>query len=562
MKKQIQKYTDKILIIIGILLVAVLAISIIYDRNKELTNYDAPREETKLIKLDDNLGENTYTVLTEYENIYNLEHIDEVSSQYENLKDNLRYNIENPLLIYNLYGTNKLGLNIYFKSSKKSYLEYTITVADEKVSNFTRVLKNEGRNNLTRTHEYQIIGLVPGYVNTLKLELKNKKDEVIATNELVIDLTNIKTKSQTFATVKEGNSKEKLSNGLYTILGNDASYQPYISMYDNDGVLRSEIPVREYRGHDMLFKDGSVYFSISNHQMAKLSRLGEVEEVYEMGDYLLHHDYVFDNAGNILLLGTSLKKFVEEDVVIKLDLKTKEVTEVIDFEPIFKEYVDTCEKSITSQIDNKTKAMDWLHLNSMDYYNGELYLTARETSSIIKVSNLDKKPKVEYILSDESIWGDTKFTKYVYEKVGDFKIHAGVHSVNYIPGKKDGVYYLEIFDNNFGSATSKPKFKYKDIGIKNVTTPFKGDHSYYYLYEVNENKKTFKLVNSIELDYSGIVSSVQSLENGNILTCSGTAGVYVEHDSENKEIRKFSLKLNSQFIYRVLKYDYKDFWFN
>lgn len=559
--KRIKSNIDRILVSIGAIFIILLAVSIIRDRNQELTNYDAPREETNLIKLDNEISKNVYTVYTPYEEIYNLEHIEEIQEQYEALKDNLKYNLKNPLLIYDLYGTNKLGLNIYFKSDKKSYLEYTITVDDEKISDFTQVLKNDKKNNLTKKHEYQIIGFVPGYINTLKLELKDKNNKVIETKKLVLDLTKIETRSQTFADIEKGKSKEKLANGLYTVLGNETSYQPYTAMYDNDGVLRYEMPIINSRAFDILFKGGYAYFAISNSQMVKMSRLGKIEEIYEFGDYLIHHDYAFNDEGNLLILGTSLKKYVEEDVIIKLNLKTKKVTEVIDFENMFKSYVKTCKKSITSQIDNKTEAMDWLHLNSIDYVDGDVYLSSRETSSILKVSNIETDPKLEYILSDEELWEDTEFEDYVYDQEGDFKIHAGQHSVKYIPGSKEGVYYLELFDNNYGNATSQPDFDYSKIGIKNKK-PFKGDASYYYIYEVNEKEKTFKLVDSIEIDYSGIVSSVQTLENGNVLTCSGTAGVFAEYDSENKQIRKFSLKLNSVFIYRVLKYDYKGFWFN
>lgn len=570
MSKVFKKNEKKIMIFAAIIIALILLLSLSIPKikeqielNKQLTDFDAPREETEQIKLNEEYGENIYYVLgfDKATDVYNVENAQKIEEQYENIKDNLKYNLENPLLVHNLYGTNKLGLNIYFKSNKKSYLEYTISIEDEDVPDFTRILKNEGRKNLTKEHEYQIIGFVPGYINTLELELKNRWGKVIGTNEIKIDLTDIKTYSQTFADIKDGESEESLENGLYTILGNDAKANDYMSMYDNDGVLRSEVLIKSYRSHEMLFDGNSVYFSISNHQMVKMSNFGEVEEIYEMGDYLLHHDYDFDKDGNILILGTSLKKFVEEDVIIKLDLETKEVTEVIDFEDVFESYVDTCVNSITSQIDGESDAMDWLHLNSIDYVDGDVYLSGREVSSILKVSNIDTDPKLEYIISAEEIWKDTEFEKYVYEKVGDFKIQAGQHSVNYIEGDKEGVYYLELFDNNYGKATSQPNFDYEDIGIKNHN-PFKGDKSYYYLYEVDENKKIFKLVNSIEVEYSGIVSSVQTLNNGNVLIDSGTAGVFNEFDNNNKLIRKFTLKLNDMYVYRVLKYDYKGFWFN
>ena len=57
-------------------------------------------------------------------------------------------------------------------------------------------------------------------------------------------------------------------------------------------------------------------------------------------------------------------------------------------------------------------------------------------------------------LADERIWEDTEFSKYVYEKEGDFKIHAGQHSLNYEETDEYVVYYLTFFDNNYGKPNS------------------------------------------------------------------------------------------------------------
>ena len=39
-----------------------------------------------------------------------------------------------------------------------------------------------------------------------------------------------------------GESKAELQDGLYAILGHDKSFNPNLYLYDNDGILRVEIP--------------------------------------------------------------------------------------------------------------------------------------------------------------------------------------------------------------------------------------------------------------------------------------------------------------------------------
>lgn len=538
-----------------------VGISLIANRIHEqnIVNYDWLKQHVFFVS-DATLGDSVVSVSKSSDiNIYNENYRKVISEAYEEM-DKSYYEFSYPLIIYNLYGTNTLGFNIYFETEEESSLEYVVTVNDDKIDEFKRTLKNTAKNNLATIHEYQLIGFVPGYINSLTLNLRDKNGDIMETQTIELDLTSIETNSQVFAEVTEGESTEELEDGLYTILGNDSDEQDYVAMYDNDGVLRSEIPIIGYRAHRILFKDNSMYFSISQSKIVKMGRTGEVEEVYETSHYHLHHDYTFSDDGNIIVLANNLEKTTEEDCIIKIDLETKEVTELIDFEPMFQSYVDTCTLDTTGTRDEGEDGLDWLHLNSIEYVDGDVFLSSRETSSILKVTDIETEPKLEYIISDEDLWKDTEFADYIYEKVGDFKIHAGQHSVRYTPTSDTKIYYLTFFDNNYGKANSQPDYDYGKIGITN-NNPFNGTHSYYYVYKVNEHNKTFKLVDSIELTYSGIVSSIQDLDNGNILTDSGTAGVYAEFDEDHDLIRSFKLKMNKYMVYRVLKYDYSNYWF-
>ncbi len=535
-----------LLIIVG--LIFILDKKILEDNKKDI---DWIRKNVNIVE-DKSLGKNIYKIQKDDNiSIYNLKFQQVVDEKINTFIESMKGDY---IVFYNPYGTNELGLNIYFKDSKNyNELEYTISSSKKGINDFTKTLIEKDDKS-----KYQLIGLIPESKNKVTINYKdNGKSKSYNFN---IDLSNIKVIGEEKLKVENGDSTIEMSNGLFAMLGNDSDKQDYLALYDNDGVMRSETPIIGYRAHRILFDNDKMYFSISQKRIAEINNLGRVTKIYRTGNYQLHHDYTFDEEGNILVLANNTKKKTEEDCIIKIDRKTGKVTEVVDFEDIFKSYVKTCTLDTKSQRDEGEDGLDWLHLNSIEYVNGDVFLSSRETSSILKVSNLETDPKVEYILSNNEFWKGTDFEDLVYEKVGDFKIHAGQHSVRYSEGETDGEFYLTFFDNNYGVSNSQPKFDYKNVGIEN-NNPFKGDESYYYVYKVNEHNKTFELVDSFPIEYSGIVSSVETMPNKNVVTDSGTAGVFAEYDENHNLIRKYTAKMNKYMVYRVLKYDFNNFWF-
>lgn len=47
-----------------------------------------------------------------------------------------------------------------------------------------------------------------------------------------------------------------------------------------------------------------MYYSTSANEIAALSNTGRITRIYDTGDYKLHHDYIFGENNDILVLAT------------------------------------------------------------------------------------------------------------------------------------------------------------------------------------------------------------------------------------------------------------------
>ena len=464
------------------------------------------------------------------------------------------YSVNNPLMIYNAYGTNTNSLNIYFYTNDYVKVSYSIMV--DNYSNFEETLNNE----YSKEHKYQLIGFVMGFKNTLKVTLENENGSKNSyTFEL--DFSNYSNNTNNKLKVTKKNNLE-LSNGLFAILGDSREDCDYIHLVDNDGNIRSEIPIIGYRAVNLLFNDDKMYFSISETKMAEVNRLGKITNIYKLGKYKLHHDYTFDtNKENLLILASDTTKESCEDSIIKLNLKTGKITDVFYLEEVLPDIRNNAYYN-KDEVSDKVESVgvDWMHINTINYFDGDtVIISSRETSSIIKIKNIFKNPIIEYILGDKSFWNNFEESKYLYTKIGDFTISGGQHTVTYIPTDDDGIYYLSMFNNNIGISTTQPNFNWKKIGLE-YSSPKDNGISYYYKYKVDENNKTFELVEKFAVPYSAYMGSSQEYENNIIIDSAQKCIFYEGSNTGNiKATYKFECKSS---IYRVFKYNFNKYWFN
>ena len=512
-------------------------------------------DEKKEQKMSDNeanvMNEKQKKIYEKIKKTYNAKEQQKIADELEKKKESQEYTLSNMLIEYNPFGTNTQSLYVYFETDSAVKVSYTIHVKEDDIADFSRNVYQD--EEYQKEHEFQVIGLIPDTENTITFYITNE-DGSTDTKEIVYEMGSLYGEEAVQLDTDVKQSADKLEDGLYVVLGNDSPSMDFMYYYDNNGVLRGEVPLLGYRSHRLIFDENSMYYSISEKKMAQVNRLGQVTKVYDLGNYKLHHDYVFDENGNMLILATDTTQDSVEDIVLKLDVNSGEVTEVLDLGDLFGEYKKTCVK-------NSSDELYWMHINTIQYIgNGSVLLSSRETSTIIKVDNIYDGPVVSYMIGEKDFWKDTSYVSLLLNKKGDFTIQGGQHTITYETDESlsDGQYYLYMFDNNIGISETRPDYDWSSIGLK-VSSAVDGKNSRYYKYLVDENEGTFELVDSFKVPYSGYVSSAQETGD-NVLVDSGLKGTFTEYDVDHKAIVTYKMDYE-KFIYRVFKYKFDGFYF-
>lgn len=525
--------------------------------------------------------------------IYTEDYQNSVADSIDAKKAAKDYTVDDMLALENPYGTNTTSLYVYFTTDAPVSVSYTVTAPDTDYPDFTATAYQASEFQVE--HEFSVLGLIPDTTNTIIFTLTDETGES-TTQTLDYRLGDLLGSEEVQVETTASDGTTDLGNGLYAILGNDSDDQDFMFYYDDSGVLRGEIPILYYRAHRLLFRDDLMYFSTSTHDIVGMNRLGRVVRWYNTTDkYLLHHDYALDEDGNLVVLATDTTADTIQDAIIQIDGKTGKVTQLLDMADILGSYEASTEtasmgspttssatsgtidtNSPTFNADSSQTKKDWMHLNSIQLLdNGSAIVSSRETSTIIKINDLvgagkdgATTPSLDYMIGQESFWKDSDFTDYLLDKDtsdGDWPATGGQHSVTYVEDDSlaDGQYYLEIFDNNYGLSRTRSDFNWA-ANVEGISTKMNsGETSHYYKYLVDEAAGTYKLVQSYDVPYSSIVSSVQPYDaDGTTIIDSGKQGLWGVYADDGTLVRQYKMKIMSSMIYRVYKYDFVGFYFN
>ena len=547
-------------------------------------------------------GKNKNVITVKYnsvKDIYDPEKSAAAEENITNIKKRSSFSTASPLWAYNPYGTNRSSMYVYFKTEGKCNCKYTVSVKDSKIPDFTRTLINGGSGNISKEHEYQIIGLVPGKTNYITLNLYNKNDELSQSLTYSVTMPKSSCNAKTIIKSSTGYSRKEIQNGLYTIFGEGRSVKRTstkivskkvvvkgkkltkrvkktvtkkvkkyaILLYDNSGVLRGEIPLDGYCGRNIENIYDNIVYACANNKITEVNSLGQVVKTFRINGYKQSGEFAYDGFGNIYVIATELgRKSVPNSKVIKIELESKETSVALDMNELLKSvYKSAVKKSGKSN-------PDWICLNSIQIAGtNKLLLSSQKLSSIFKVSSVNSLlPKIDYIISDSKIWKNNKTLKRkVLKKAamesGDatptpeptetiksifdtkkskpdiFPSQYGQNAIKRTTSSSlaEGQYYLTMLNNNSGSYSKG------------------GGKSYYYSYIVDENARTYMLSSKKAFNKTGKNGNVVK-KDGIYLYCDSGKRCFSESDEDGKLIKKFNY---DKGIYRVYKKDWKNFWF-
>ena len=480
----------------------------------------------------------------------------------EELKHNsdLEWTASMPLAILNPYGTGSNGLYLYFETDMATSVSYTVHV--DGLADFSAEAADASGKDYTKTHEFQLIGLVPGEVNEVTLNISGKWGNTRQTIHFTVDMPQTRSGYATQLEVTEGESAAAQADGLFAMMRVNG-YLGYGFFFDNDGVMRYEMVLEGYGLDRVLFCGDEILTCVSSSKLARINGLGQVTWVCSLGGYDLHHDIGWGADGEVLALAEERGNDTVEDRLLSIDTETGEVTELVNFSAFLQEYYGiTRPVAATDDFFWQAGEWDWIHLNSLQYMpeSDSVILSSRETSTILKVADLHGEPALGWLAGDERIWEGTAYEDACLAQEGGFVPQYGQHCVEYYAdGEEEGVYYLSLFNNNYLSINSRDLELTVDGSVGRGLYGGEGDASQVYIYRIDENQRTFSLEESFEVPYSSIVSNGSLCGDGNWTVNSGVAMVFGEYDSTGALIRQYAYECTMQ-NYRTFKYE-MDIWF-
>ena len=387
-----KKYSKKVRAVIAVVVIAVIAVAayfiyqaVVYTQMSEET---APRKSwvtdtgtllrededssVKIYRDDSQEDMEIYQIVpsdVENENFtyYDPDVQQRLDDTLQALKSEADYSLEEPLAVWNPYGTGSNGLYLYFDAQNAAQVTYQIHT--EAAGNMEATDYEAAANAGTSDEkEFLMIGLVPGMENQVTIRLLDESGNELESRSFAVTVPEPVSGYDVVLESEAGESAEPLTDGLYYTLGTQG-YYGYMFFFDNEGIMRYEMLLDGYKGDRILFDGEEMLCCVASDQIGRINRLGRAVDLYTLEGYTMHHDFNMAQDGHLVVLATKNNTFDGRvmDFVLEVDMETGDVSELLDLRNIFPDYYDKTEKvSDTDPFFWQAGTRNWIHLNTID----------------------------------------------------------------------------------------------------------------------------------------------------------------------------------------------------
>lgn len=519
-----------------------------------------------------------------YPDYYNDDYTSKVKNKIDDLKANNTYTDDKPLYIYNAYGTDELSMYFYFNTEEKKVIEYKVVTTNHYL--FSREVKTDFNSptEYSKEHEFTAHGMIAGETNYVLVN-SYSFGELQDSRYVTYQPKSLETMDQSYKGLnlkKETYSSTPLSNGLFALSLGQEKYtknrQTHTSLIDNNGDIRWFIPMNDFFFNNIFFQEYNgekcLVYVIDYHQLVYVNYLGQTKKIVtllcpdtfsESGAYkyfTMHHDFCFDNNGNLLILAGKCAGNIIEDkntevpknhgaYVIKYNINTDQITVPIYIDKsLLTNYKPYAMEKITEK-SGAIWATDWFHPNTVQFFeeaDGDyITLSSRESSSVMRIklrddwpnestSSIANPPQIKWIITNNKNITTKEPSLNYLTKIDTLGASPtlGQHTTyivkdNIFPYRELGnsEYYLVMYSNNTTMGWGQNDYDdFKDVSQKERDLINKYSKNRVYL--INEANNTYECVYNKNVPYAPFMASFiyyknrfisQSTANANIIEC-------------------------------------------
>ena len=454
--------------------------------------------------------------------------VDGIIKQYKKKND---YTLDSPLLIMNPYGTSELGLYLYYETEEPTTLMYTIHVEADHIPDFRAILCTQALENEMHVQEGTIVGLIAGMKNYITFEEMDEDKQVIHTKKICVDLSKMSEDGQVNYIASKLNKEIDTLSALYALGTSLKSKESKIDLFDENGIKRFTINLDQPTNVELTINDQYLIYPNRKNSIVCVNANGKMEESFSLNQYRYESGLIYEKEQNMLyFVGSDKKRDSKCDLILSLNPDDGSVNVIADFKELLNDIYEEAKNS-------EDKKVDWIQIDSFGFVSKEqLVVNAKKLSSIYSLQLADGQASIDYIISDQKIFKDSKYEHMVYEGIGEFELFSNQNSIQVSRDDNrlvEGQYYIMMDDMDQGC----------------------------YIIFVDENTKTFTLASKmgevledttshVSLGYDGIVI-LQQKEDG--------SGLITVFDSKEDKINEYIIEQGD--YYSAIRMNFAGIWF-